>query len=171
MSCDRVVCGVDSCGRLVCRPECAVMRLAERGEEIEPVTLRFGGKDGNGRWILIIHIPLTAPDGTGTWLVHCACDVDRAHRTEEYLSRIASRFRAAHPPRSLPGSPDLTKREKEIVELLAKDEEPHRIAAQLHVSYTTVRNHIQHILAKLEVHSIQEAVAVHILGGPGTARK
>ena len=37
------------------------------------------------------------------------------------------------------------------------------IAATLYLSYATVRNHVQHILVKLGVHSIPEAVACHIL--------
>ena len=33
----------------------------------------------------------------------------------------------------------------------------------LGLRYTTVRNHVQHILAKLEAHSIQEVVARDLL--------
>jgi len=39
------------------------------------------------------------------------------------------------------------------------------------VSYATARNHVQHILAKLEVHSTQEAVALFLVrdGNPQDA--
>ena len=37
------------------------------------------------------------------------------------------------------------------------------IAARLHVSHATVRNHVQHILNKFGVHSIMEAVALYLL--------
>jgi len=57
----------------------------------------------------------------------------------------------------------LTKREAEILRLLAEDPDLRKIAVSLHISYATVRNHVQHILGKLGVHSISEAVAYHIL--------
>lgn len=57
----------------------------------------------------------------------------------------------------------LTPREREILELLAEDNTLHAIAERLYVSYTTVRNHVQHILLKLGVHSTMEAVAQHLL--------
>jgi DNA-binding CsgD family transcriptional regulator len=57
----------------------------------------------------------------------------------------------------------LTQREAEILRLLAEDRDLRDIAASLQVSYATVRNHVQHILTKLSVHSILEAVACHIL--------
>jgi DNA-binding NarL/FixJ family response regulator len=57
----------------------------------------------------------------------------------------------------------LTRRESEILQLLAEDKSLHEIARETHVSYVTVRNHVQHILAKLGVHSIIEAVACHLL--------
>ena len=57
----------------------------------------------------------------------------------------------------------LTKRETEILRLLAEDPNLRNIAVSLHISYSTVRNHVQHILGKLGVHSISEAAAYHIL--------
>ncbi|MDH4038859.1 MAG: helix-turn-helix transcriptional regulator [Candidatus Krumholzibacteria bacterium] len=60
-------------------------------------------------------------------------------------------------------SAELTQREREILSLLAEDATLHEIAERLGVSYATVRNHVQHILRKLGVHSILEAVAVFLL--------
>lgn len=160
--CHEVIRGASAEGVPFCRPGCDVRRRAEAGREIEPAVVRLPAGDGRGRWILILHIALTASDGSQPCLVHCACDVDRAHRTEEYLSRVAARSTRASYPRAA-----LSRREREILELLAGDNDPQRIAARLHVSYTTIRNHVQHILEKLEVHSTQEAVAAYILGrGP-----
>jgi DNA-binding NarL/FixJ family response regulator len=61
---------------------------------------------------------------------------------------------------------ELTQREREILALLAADANLHEIAEKLSVSHATVRNHVQHILAKLGVHSILEAVAVWLLDEP-----
>jgi DNA-binding NarL/FixJ family response regulator len=38
-----------------------------------------------------------------------------------------------------------------------------QIADHLVVSYATIRNHVQHILVKLGVHSILEAIAVALV--------
>jgi DNA-binding NarL/FixJ family response regulator len=54
----------------------------------------------------------------------------------------------------------LSKREREVLELLAAGLNNDDIAGQLFLSRATVRTHVQNILGKLEVHSRMEAVAV-----------
>jgi len=59
----------------------------------------------------------------------------------------------------------LTRREMEVLRLLAAGGDASTIAAQLHVSPLTVRTHIRSVLAKLDVHSQLQAVAkAHALG-------
>lgn len=53
----------------------------------------------------------------------------------------------------------LTPREREVLQLLTEGLDGTAISKKLFVSQATVRNHIQHILAKLDVHSRVEAVA------------
>ncbi|HEY1737273.1 MAG TPA: response regulator transcription factor [Acidimicrobiia bacterium] len=55
---------------------------------------------------------------------------------------------------------DLTKRELEILRLLADGLTNEAIAANLVVSVHTVRNHVQNVLRKLDAHSKLEAVAI-----------
>ena len=66
----------------------------------------------------------------------------------------------------------LTEREREILSLLAEGLDAGDIAARLHISTKTERNHVAHILFKLGVHSRLQAVifaaqhgAVEIAGG------
>ena len=54
----------------------------------------------------------------------------------------------------------LTRRELEILRLVATGASTKTAADTLHVSPATVRNHIQNILAKLGAHSRLEAVAL-----------
>ena len=54
---------------------------------------------------------------------------------------------------------DLTNREKEILDLLAKGNSFKMIAADLNISVETVRTHIKKIYEKLQVHSQTEAVS------------
>lgn len=67
---------------------------------------------------------------------------------------------AAEAPRGRPRRvlAELTRREHQVLTLLAAGKTAKPIATELAVSLTTVRTHIQHILAKLGVHSCLEAV-------------
>jgi PAS domain S-box-containing protein len=66
-----------------------------------------------------------------------------------------------------PAHPSLTPRQTEILALLARGYSTKQMAAELHLSPETVRNHVRNILHALGVHSRLEAVAVanreHIL--------
>lgn len=59
----------------------------------------------------------------------------------------------------------LTAREVEILKLLVESLSNKAIADQLAISTYTVRNHIQHILTKLNAHSKVEAIAVAVRQG------
>lgn len=82
----------------------------------------------------------------------------------ELLARVR---RLVAPPPSVvdPGTPDskldsLTKREHEVLDLLAEGHQQDEIARELVISPKTVATHIQRILGKLEVRSRAQAVAV-----------
>jgi len=67
---------------------------------------------------------------------------------------------------ALPGPPRvdtpfrLTRRQMEVLRLLGEGASTDDIAAALHLSKETVRNHVRHILRELGVHSRLEAVAL-----------
>jgi two-component system nitrate/nitrite response regulator NarL len=58
-----------------------------------------------------------------------------------------------------PGSRNLTRRELQILRLLADGIDERGIAAKLSISSKTVAIHIEHVLTKLDVHSRAQAVA------------
>lgn len=157
--CHQVVAGLDAAGKPHCRRGCALLTRARTRGEIGSTLLQIVRPDGERRWVDVVVVSVTAPDGTRPWLVHLAPAGDRAHRAATYLSRVASRALATD---GAPGSA-LTKRELEILRRLAVLGTSRNVAAELRISYATVRNHVQHILAKLEVHSIEEAVAWYVL--------
>jgi DNA-binding NarL/FixJ family response regulator len=132
------------------------------GQDIEPVKIRLTGAEKEKEWVQVLPISVHDPRGRGPYLVHCVLDEDRAHRIEEYLTRVATR---SNPNDN--GDNDarftLTRRERQILDLLVKDETLHSIASKLSVSHATVRNHVQHMLTKLGVHSTMEAVAYYLL--------
>ena len=67
--------------------------------------------------------------------------------------------------------PQLTSREREILDLLATGCDNTAIARRLVLSDKTVRNHVSAVLTKLQVASRAEAVALARDAGLGTAGK
>jgi two-component system nitrate/nitrite response regulator NarL len=59
----------------------------------------------------------------------------------------------------------LTRREQEVLQLLALGRTQAEIASELVISSSTVASHIEHILEKLGVHSRAQAVALALRGG------
>jgi DNA-binding NarL/FixJ family response regulator len=79
---------------------------------------------------------------------------------------------AAQGPAPVPGV--LTRREQEVLTMLDEGLSNRQIAARLCVELATVKNHVHHILAKLQVASRAEAVALTrglAPSGPGRARR
>ena len=63
------------------------------------------------------------------------------------------------------GATELTPREREVLELLARPCSTDEIAARLVISPHTVRNHVRNLTAKLRVHTKLEAVTLAIRNG------
>jgi two-component system, NarL family, nitrate/nitrite response regulator NarL len=60
------------------------------------------------------------------------------------------------------GLVDLTRREREVLELLVEGASGHEIAEELRISINTVRSHISSLFSKLHVHSQLEAAALAV---------
>lgn len=69
------------------------------------------------------------------------------------LTRVFSRSERAQP------FPELSEREREVLSLIASGLSNNEIAARLHISSKTVRNHVTNIFGKLEVSERSEAIA------------
>jgi two-component system nitrate/nitrite response regulator NarL len=82
--------------------------------------------------------------------------------TDELLARL--RRLMARRPLTPPQLDPLTPREREVLELLVEGHAQARISQDLYISEGTVRKHIEHILAKLGVHSRAQAVSVAVRG-------
>jgi predicted ATPase/DNA-binding CsgD family transcriptional regulator len=79
------------------------------------------------------------------WALGRARGIAEGVRTAQAVLSAQASAGAAHGP--------LTQREHEIAQLLARGFTNGRIALELSLSVATVRTHVEHILAKLEVHS------------------
>lgn len=71
-------------------------------------------------------------------------------------------IRAFHRPTTPPDRDRLTRREEEILHLLAKGHLSREIAQQLSISIETVNSHLKHIYEKLHVRSRTEAVIKYL---------
>ncbi len=72
--------------------------------------------------------------------------------------RLSQVFMRSSRPLELP-FPELSEREREVLTLIARGLSNSEIAARLHISGKTVRNHITNIFAKLDVTDRSEAIS------------
>lgn len=159
--CHEVIAGSDPSGRPICGPDCRLRRDCGAGGALRPLRMCILDHHRVEHWVRVLPIALDATGADGR-ILHCALDDTRTRRMEEYLEHLAARpHRHGNGPG---GSLHLTRREREILRRLDEAQTLHEISFRLGVSYATVRNHVQHILSKLEAHSIQEVVALDLLG-------
>ena len=81
-------------------------------------------------------------------------------------TRVLTYF-AANRPMAAPLFPELTAREREILELIAQHATNSTIATRLELSPKTVRNYVSNIISKLQVASRSEAIWVAKNAGIG----
>ena len=87
----------------------------------------------------------------------------------EVARRLMQHFTAAPPSPASP-FPELSEREAEILELIARGLANQPIADRLGIAQKTVRNHVSNIFGKLEVRDRAEAVVRAREGGMGKVR-
>jgi NarL family two-component system response regulator LiaR len=133
-------------------PECRVLVLAD-GEDEEAL---LGAVEAGASGFLTIDAPMTE-------LIDA---VRRTHRGETkipgrmlggLISGLVRRRRERDQAARIAGS--LTRREREVLSLLADGADNDAIAQALVISPQTVRTHIQNVLSKLGVHSRLEAAS------------
>lgn len=73
-------------------------------------------------------------------------------------ARLSGYFSAVHEMPSRAAFPQLTEREREILDLVARGYTNRRIARELVLAEKTVRNHVSHVFAKLQVSDRAAAV-------------
>jgi PAS domain S-box-containing protein len=155
--CCDVFVGRDPAGNRLCYQGCHVQTLVKRGEAVEHFEMATRTKAGRPVWldISILAVPGARRDTTTT--VHLFRDVTTAHEVETLVRERLAQMRPPLDDGQTP--PELTRRELEILRLMAAGASTRAMADRLHVSPATVRNHVQHILEKLGVHSRLEAAA------------
>lgn len=164
-ACHDVVHACNLSGQPFCKTGCHMARLAEGGSAPQAIPLRFC--NGRGKMLkLSLRTVLVPSQQPNLWtVVHLlyrgetadACEsLEQSNRQQPWIPeerRIRNKT-LSPPPVDL-----LTARERGILRLLAGGHSSSVISRQLCISHVTVRNHIQHLIGKLGVHSQLEAVA------------
>ncbi len=146
--------GYDDSGNRLGDPGSHVRRLVKRGERVQSLDMRIQTKAGRPVWINLNTLVIPAGERGCLLGIH-------VFRKAAAGRKLMSRVQEPPPGRRGEEVPEraLTRRELEIFRLISTGANTKAIAAQLHVSPATVRNHVQSMLRKLGAHSRLEAVA------------
>jgi PAS domain S-box-containing protein len=163
--CRFVLKGADECGA-VCSADCTVRQTVARRHPVGNFDLQVETPRGR-KWCNVS--VLAAEDGhpNSTYSIHIVREVDLRKRLEVLVRDFVSEGTSLPADKTLelisatraPAKDvDLTKTEIKVLRLLARGLTTGQMADELHVSPTTVNNHVQHILKKLNAHTRLEAV-------------
>lgn len=156
--CCGVLHGEDIQSSAICSPECAIGNGLKRGKTVPTFDMRTRTKAGLIVWINVSVLLIRDGRDGAPFILHLFRDVTFA---KEQLAlahdgRVAGSRNGAAPARA---EGPLTRREREVLGLMGAGLNTSAMAERLHLSRATVRNHVQNILLKLDVHSRLEAVA------------
>lgn len=177
--CYAVLCGRHD-GRPWCQPDCAIRRSVRRGTL--PAHVQLDVRPRAGRRIPVGAAFLVRRDRKHTVVAHLLQDASEQERLREALVGVlrllhgveaephsdAPEIPASPPLPACTGAADvsvLTRRELEALRCLTAGMSNEDIARALGVSPLTARNHVQHTLKKLGLHSRTQAVAAAIEQG------
>ncbi len=162
--CHEVIRGQDEDG-MVCAGDCVVRRSARKGTGVRNYDLRI--KTSEGRKWFNISIIVVAGRSAGPYVIHIARPTDVAKRLEMVVRDfIVSKTDISEDKavalissdRTAVRETKLTNREIGVLRSVADGSSTAEIAEELGISPSTVENHMQHVLEKLNVHSRLEAV-------------
>ena len=167
-SCYLILCGCDDKGKAFCHQNCGVRIAAAAGKAITNYDLATRTKSGEMRWINVSILTVLPDDNSKPVVIHLFRDATQTKQNEQFIHQMfdtVERWKqktitpTIAPIQQKSPVDKLTEREREVLSLLAQGSGTSAIAEALSISSATVRNHIQKILHKLNVHSRLEAVA------------
>ena len=160
--CYEVLAGRDAQGNIYCYRNCPVAFQA-REKPKDPVArfpLRIPGPNGEERLVEMSLFAIPSYHPALSTVVHIVREGRKTPSTlEKKLEKEAAGREPLWPMTSSEGEPvALTEREQEVLRCLARGMSTAGIARKLSIAPVTVRNHIQSILQRLDVHSKLAAV-------------
>ena len=163
--CGEILKGTDECGA-ICSDNCTVRQAIQNRHPISNFDLEVETVQGR-QWCNISVFTVEDAASTRPLAIHILRPIDLRKRLEILVRDFVVTNTNVTPENavailSVTRSPakdaELSTRELEVLRLLAHGESSKSISNQLHISNTTVNNHVQHILKKLNAHNRLEAV-------------
>jgi len=183
--CHEIFCGKDPFGNRFCSETCSVTTSLRRHETVNRFEIQSGDRNrSRSIGMTVLEIPDSRP-GYFT-AVHIMEQIDEKSRLAREIARLRQvngvvphlEGSSVNIPlqlsRNVPDQPleidskvteQLSDRELDVLRSIASGQANKDIANSLHISVATTRNHVQHILKKLNVHSKLEAVALAFRNG------
>lgn len=175
MPCYEVMRGRSGRDHPVCRKDCPVMVNARRGRPTPNYDILADRVDGSSLWINMSIVLMNGDDENPPQLLHVFRDVTARRKLEERAERVLTALHdvveedtwetkgqegSPRPSDGLPEVPtiQLSRRETQVLRLLAVGLTTGQIADSLGISPITARNHISRLLMKLGVQSRLQAV-------------
>jgi PAS domain S-box-containing protein len=167
--CYNVIFGRTESGEVVCSKSCCVMDTIEKGKKVSNFDILVHTKAGVPIWINVSIIAIPSRHEDLNVAVHIFRDITEKKREQILVKKIISNIKLEDPTEkdvyinkicTLSRKPHtkLTRREYDVLRLLAEGRSAKDIAEELYISWSTARKHIQNMLTKLGLHSKLEAV-------------
>ncbi len=147
--CFELLRATDPFGNRFCDATCPLVNMARRREAVHDFELNLRKANCEIVRANVSAVFVRAPSPSHLTIVHTLKPLEPARDTEE---------RRAATPAGRARSNPLSRREIDVLRLLADGKSTGEIAELLYVSIDTVRSHIKHILRKLKAHSRLEAL-------------
>lgn len=157
--CHAVLGGKDAFGNRFCDENCALYRMIRRHEAIRHFQMEIENESGEMLRLVVSVIVLPGPRPSQFTIIHFLRPFEEL-AAPHGLDRTASIVPFPLASAEFDAVLTLTVREAEVLHLLVDGRSNEQIADLLFISVTTVRNHVQNILRKLNVHSKLEAVSL-----------
>ena len=163
--CGEILQGTDECGS-VCSEDCTIRQAVANRHPIGNFDLLTNTAPGR-QWCNVSVVVAENGSSTNPYALHILRNIDLRKRLEILMQDfvvsntnvpVEQAVTLISSTRTVGKEAELTDRELEILRLLGKGGTTSSIAAELHISRTTVNNHVQHILRKLDAHTRLEAI-------------
>jgi PAS domain S-box-containing protein len=125
-------------------------------EETRRAREMFARKVAGSATVTDAGVVLVGPDGQRVSVELSSVPLRRGEHVVGVFGQVSDLVEEPHPHPEL----NLTPRQAEVLDLLEQGKSTKQIAAELHLSVETVRNHVRHLLRAMGAHSRLEAVAI-----------
>jgi PAS domain S-box-containing protein len=163
--CGEIMQGMDECGS-VCSADCTVQQAVRKHHPVGNFDLQIETASGR-QWCNVSVLIADETNSTTPYSIHIVRQIGVRKRLELLVrdfvvtgmgmpaEQAATLISSAH---ATARETKLSERERDVLKLLANGVTTTTVAKQLHISRTTVNNHVRHILHKLDSHTRLEAI-------------